>query len=81
MNCRDATDFLTDYLAGDLPPGVAADFEAHLEECANCVALLDQFKACIAATRLAYTGPCAPADCDIPEELVRAIMRVLARVC
>ena len=52
---------------------------AGTENTTNCVAFLDQFKACISATCLAYTGPCAPTDCDIPEELVRAIMRVLAR--
>ena len=79
MTCRDATDFLTDYLAGELPPAVAAEFEGHLAGCANCVTFLEQFRACIEAGRMAHLGPCAPADCLLPEELVRAILMVLAR--
>ena len=79
MNCREATDFLTDYLAGDLAAALAADFDRHLAECANCLTFLTQFKDCIQAGRLAYTGPGAPADCHLPEELVQAILVVVRR--
>ena len=79
MTCRDATDFLTDYLAGDLSPSLADAFESHLAECENCVAFLEQFEACIRAGRLAYMGPCAPPDCDLPEDLVQTILIVVSR--
>ena len=72
MSCRDFADFLADYIDDALPAAVRRQFEAHLAECPDCVAYLQQYRDTI---RLA-----AHAGDDllpVPEELVRAI--VLAR--
>ena len=48
MNCREFTEFLHEYLSGDLPPDVWAEFENHLAECPSCVAYLDGYQQTIA---------------------------------
>ena len=36
MNCREVSGFLHDYIEGELPEDVRAEFERHLDACANC---------------------------------------------
>ena len=43
MNCREFTEFLHEYLFGELPPGERAEFEKHLAECPWGVAYLDSY--------------------------------------
>jgi anti-sigma factor RsiW len=78
VTCREATEFLTDYIEGDLPPDVRAAFEDHLSRCANCVAFLAQFRRTIQAEGDAYRTPDADAAAVLPEELVQSILRALA---
>jgi anti-sigma factor RsiW len=80
MNCREFTEFLHDYLLGDLLPEVRAEFDRHLAECPWCVAYLDSYKKTLQLARVAASVPeHAPPPSDAPEELVRAILRALSR--
>jgi anti-sigma factor RsiW len=72
MTCRELTDFLADYVAGELPADELAIFERHLEACPNCDEYMRQYRLTIAAGRAACVEPDAPAD--IPEALIRAIL-------
>jgi anti-sigma factor RsiW len=80
MNCREFTEFLHEYLFGDLPTAERAAFEAHLAECPWCVAYLDSYRKTIALEQAAFDaaeGASPPADA--PEELIQAILRARPR--
>jgi anti-sigma factor RsiW len=80
MNCREFTEFLHEYLFGDLPAAERAEFEGHLAECPWCVAYLDSYRKTIELERAAYDGPEeSPPPADAPEELIRAILRARPR--
>ena len=80
MNCREFTEFLHEYLFGNLPPEERAEFEKHLAECPWCVAYLDSYKKTILLTGEAFSnsGNGAPPD-DAPEELIQAILHARHR--
>jgi anti-sigma factor RsiW len=77
MKCRDATEFLMDYLSGELPPETARQFEVHLAACVNCRTFLAQYRDTIAAGRRVCSDPDQDAALALPEDLVRAIMAAL----
>jgi anti-sigma factor RsiW len=60
------------YLDRELPPEVQAGFERHLSRCPPCECYLRQYKATVAAGRIACEDSVAPAD--VPEELIKAIL-------
>ena len=71
MNCRECSEFLADYVSGDMAAEVRATFELHLTRCANCVIYVEQYRITIAAGKAAFDREVAE---DLPEELVRAIL-------
>jgi anti-sigma factor RsiW len=79
MNCREFTEFLNDYLFGDLPPDERAEFERHLEECPWCVRYLDSYRKTIRLARGLADLEQSPPPAEAPEELIQAILR--ARRC
>jgi anti-sigma factor RsiW len=80
MNCREFTEFLDEYLFGNLPAEELAEFEKHLAECPWCVAYLDSYKKTILLERASATQtPDAPPPADAPEELIQAILRARSR--
>ena len=72
MNCRDLSEFLGDYFAGDLPAGVSTEFELHVSRCGNCERFLVQYRETIALGRSASHQPC-----EVPEDLIQAIITSL----
>jgi anti-sigma factor RsiW len=81
MNCREFTEFLHEYLFGNLPEGERAEFETHLAECPWCVAYLDSYKKTIHLEKAAFATPHdAPTPADAPEELIQAILRARSRL-
>lgn len=74
MTCRELADFILDYLSGELPPGVAREFERHLDECPNCVHYLRNYEDAVRAGRAAYRDADEDVQADVPEELVQAIL-------
>jgi len=50
LSCQELVELCTDYLEDALSPEARAQFEAHLEECANCQHYLDQMRATIELT-------------------------------
>lgn len=76
MNCREFTEFLHEYLFGNLPEEERAEFERHLAECPWCVAYLDNYVKTIALEQAVFkASPDAPPPADAPEELIQAILR------
>jgi anti-sigma factor RsiW len=74
MNCRECTEFLIDYHAGELPADVAAAFDGHLAKCGPCVDYVRHYARTIALEKAAFRSGGAGALPDIPEELVQAIL-------
>jgi anti-sigma factor RsiW len=80
MNCREFTEFLHEYLFGNLSEEERAEFEKHLAECPWCVAYLDSYKKTIQLEQAAFTAsPDALPPADAPEELIQAILRARPR--
>jgi anti-sigma factor RsiW len=75
MNCREFTEFLHEYLFGNLPPEEVAEFEKHLAECPWCVAYLDNYRKTLQLEQAAFAGPEDTPPSDAPEELIQAILQ------
>jgi anti-sigma factor RsiW len=75
MNCREFTEFLHEYLFGNLPAEERAEFEKHLAECPWCVAYLDSYRKTVELEQAAFSMPAdAAPPADAPEELIKAIL-------
>jgi anti-sigma factor RsiW len=80
MNCREFTEFLHEYLFGNLGAAERAEFEKHLAECPWCVAYLDSYRKTIQLEQAAFAASeDAPAPADAPEELIQAILQARGR--
>ena len=74
MTCREVTDFLMEYLAGELPPEQHKVFTEHLDVCPQCVAYLKSYEEAVRLGKAALSQPDEPDSDDVPEDLVRAIL-------
>ncbi len=79
MNCRECTDFLADYVAGELAADARATFDEHLDACPNCRVFLVQYEETIVLGKNAMTGPDADNVAELPPDLVRAILKALKK--
>jgi len=70
--CRDAVNFLLQYLDDELPPAQRQSFEQHLKKCPPCVDFLASYQATI---RLGKA--CAEDAAELPEALREGILRAL----
>jgi anti-sigma factor RsiW len=76
MTCREVTDFLDRYLAGELPAPARKEFEAHIAGCAACAAYIRSYQRTLDLAKEAFDD----ADLDeIPDELVDAILAARKR--
>jgi predicted anti-sigma-YlaC factor YlaD len=80
LTCRELVDFLAEYLDGTLALARRALFEAHLARCSECVAYLRSYAETVRLARSVCTDPGAPLPPDVPEDLVRAILRARGSV-
>ncbi len=74
MNCREVTDFLSDYLDGALPLRQRIAFKLHLLLCRDCRRYLDSFATAVKLTRSLGVRSAAVDNAPIPEALVQAIL-------
>ena len=79
MTCRELTEFLEHYLAGELPAPVLRVFDHHLTLCVNCVRYVSQYRDTIAAGRSAFADLDVPVPDDVPDDLVAAILAARLR--
>jgi predicted anti-sigma-YlaC factor YlaD len=75
MNCRELSEFLSDYVSGELATGVAAEFEGHLGRCPDCLVFVEQYRTTVRLSADAYSDP----PPRIPEDLVEAILTALQK--
>jgi predicted anti-sigma-YlaC factor YlaD len=74
MTCREVADFISDYLAGQLPGEIAVPFEHHLSRCPNCVNYISSLRSTIDLSRRAFEQQPVDPPLPMPEELVQAIL-------
>ena len=80
MTCRELSDFILDYLSGDLAGETRQVFEAHLVECENCREYLATYKAAVQLGRSAFREADLNVDAsNMPEQLVTAILAAAAK--
>ena len=72
MTCRDALEFIADYLDGKLPWGQRLSFEMHLALCSECRRYLDGYRKTIHACQKSTLD--VASEEAMPEELIRAIL-------
>ena len=70
--CRDAVQFLLQYLDGELPPEQRLQFERHLHDCPPCVDYLRSYRETI---RLGKA--CTDEAAELPDSLREAILKAL----
>ena len=70
MTCREMTEFLSEYVAGELQPQVLVEFESHITECSDCGVFLSQYRTAIRAGAAAFDEVQEP----LPDALVAAIL-------
>lgn len=73
MTCRELSDFVLDYVAGDLPVALRQAFDRHLDACGNCQIYLDSYRTTVRASRAALGDEPAGLP-PMPEDLVKAIL-------
>jgi anti-sigma factor RsiW len=75
MTCREFADFMSDYLSGDLMPGVRSRFDHHLTICVNCRRYLKSYEESIKLGRRAFEDLDAALPDEVPEDLVLGILQ------
>ena len=73
MNCRELTDYLADYMDGNLPLGQRFLMTVHLLLCRDCRRYLKSYATTIKLAH-AVGQPVPERDATIPKELVAAIL-------
>ena len=74
MTCREFTDFLSDYIDGDLADAARTHFEAHLRGCRDCETYLRNFRETIRIGKAVCKEEHDAVDDHVPEDLVQAIL-------
>ena len=74
MTCREFTEFLADYLAGELPESQHTAFAAHLASCPACATYMKSYAQTVRLAKTAYAEPDDPVPDDAPDELAQAIL-------
>ena len=75
MTCREFTDFIIDYVSGELSTDVSTAFERHIANCPDCHKYLTQYQTTVAAGRQAFADEDDDVPHDVPEALIQAILR------
>jgi predicted anti-sigma-YlaC factor YlaD len=75
VTCREVVDTLADYLSGEIRDVERERVESHLGECLDCRHYLDGYRETIRASRAAYRSGADLQPSEIPEALVRTILR------
>ncbi|MDZ4685207.1 MAG: zf-HC2 domain-containing protein [Planctomycetaceae bacterium] len=76
LTCQEVIDYLSAYVARELPPDEQTAMERHLAVCPPCVNFLKTFRTTLAVAR---SSKRLPTEEELPEELVRAVLAARQR--
>jgi anti-sigma factor RsiW len=74
MTCRELIEFLMAYLDNELPQEQRTVFEAHLVQCTECVAYLQEYEETVRLGKAAFADADGDAGDQVPEQLIAAIL-------
>jgi len=74
MTCRELSEFLMEYLSGELPSEQRQAFGEHLEACSDCVIYLKSYEETVKLGKAAFRSPDERIPDEVPEKLVDAIL-------
>lgn len=74
ITCEEVITFLSEYVARELDPDEALNFERHLARCPSCVAYLATYRQTILLCREVWWEELPGAPPELESELVRAIL-------
>ena len=74
MTCREFTDFIMDYLSGEIASESRTLFEHHLSLCENCQKYLATYRQSVGLGKRAFDDDSAASPEDVPEDLVKTIL-------
>ena len=74
MTCRELSEFLMEYVSGELPPDQRQAFAEHLEACPECVTYLKSYEDTVKLGKAAFRSPNERVPDEVPEELVQAVL-------
>ena len=81
MTCREFTEFLADYLAGELPEPRLRVFEQHLAVCPDCANYLASYCRTIELGKAAFLSDDAEIPREVPEGLIQAVLKARGSAC
>lgn len=75
ITCKAFEDFMLDYVDGDLPRHQRILFESHIRRCRECRQYLQAYQRTLEVSRAVFHAPDAPVPDDVPEDLIKAILK------
>ena len=72
IRCREIVGLLADYLDGSLPSETARSLEAHLADCAPCIAFVNTYRGTVDAVRRLH-------ETELPPELRERLISFLEK--
>lgn len=79
VTCREVSDFIMEYLSGELSSEVGRAFEHHLTLCADCRHYLAAYKTTVELSRQSFCDERPAVEAGVPEELLAAILAARPR--
>jgi predicted anti-sigma-YlaC factor YlaD len=79
MTCREFVELIGGYHEADLPAHQQSAFAAHIAECPKCRKYLSSYEATARLARTAIMIPEKQSSDALPEELVKAILKLRVR--
>jgi anti-sigma factor RsiW len=75
LSCRELDEVLMAYLDEEMDAAARAAFEAHLQQCPECLAYLDSYRRTVALARACGARGDDPANAEeVPERLLEAVL-------
>jgi anti-sigma factor RsiW len=74
VTCREFTDVIIDYLAGELSPHTENECESHLDTCRSCPCYLASYEESVRLIKRAFADDDGPFAAAVSEDLVSAIV-------
>lgn len=79
LTCKEFTEFLADYLSGEMSLERRAVFDDHLARCPMCVLYLNSYRATVQMGRAVFASGARDVPDEVPEDLVRAVVEARRR--
>ena len=79
MTCQELTQFLDDWVQGELPARQREAFDAHMGDCPECVAYGATYRRAVEMGKRAFECEGDEVPEEVPPELVRAVLEARKR--